>query len=46
MVKKCAICRATFIPNKRATSTETRHLCMKCRKQVRARKELGYDMDK
>lgn len=31
-MKTCAICKARFKPLKNAITTETRHLCSKCRK--------------
>ena len=34
-MKICAICKATFKPNKNAKTTETRHLCSKCRKIIK-----------
>jgi hypothetical protein len=33
--KNCAICKTTFKPHKNARTTETRHLCKKCREVIK-----------
>lgn len=33
--KPCAICRIAFTPYENAQTTETRQLCLACRKQVK-----------
>jgi hypothetical protein len=34
-IKRCAVCRGFFRPHPRAARSETRTLCLKCRKVLR-----------